>query len=180
MIGILMVDRNWALDSNGVQPIHLKYDLQRFNTITSNRYLVMGRKTYEQLPKSVLDTNNRRGIVMSRTENYFAMNDHAMVIHGASDMLSVQMVLTKHDAVTDFVAIGGGSSILELLSHGFIHAMYITKVDTEFENPTSFMKNLDKDPFSHKLPYPYAKNIADIDRTTGDVYQTEFCCYMLR
>ena len=180
MIGILMVDRNWALDSNGVQPIHLKYDLQRFNTITSNRYLVMGRKTYEQLPKSVLDTNNRRGIVMTRNENYYTMNDNAMVIHGASDMLSVQMVLTKRDVVTDFVAIGGGSSIRELLSHGFIHAMYITKVDTEFENPTSFMKNLDKDPFSHKLPYPYTKNITDVDRTTGDVYQTEFCCYMLR
>lgn len=179
MIGILMVDRNWALDSNGVQPIHLKYDLQRFKEITARRYLVMGRKTYEQLPKSIFD-DGRRGIVMSRTENYLAMNDNVMVIHGASDMLSVQMVLTKRDAVTDFVAIGGGSSIRELLSHGFIHAMYITKVDTEFENPTSFMKNLDKDPFSHKLPYPYAKNIADIDRTTGDVYQTEFCCYMLR
>ena len=179
MIGILMVDRNWALDSNGVQPIHLKYDLQRFKEITARRYLVMGRKTYEQLPKSIFD-DGRRGIVMTRAENYLAMNDNVMVIHGASDMLSVQMVLTKRDAVTDFVAIGGGSSIRELLSHGFIHAMYITKVDTEFENPTSFMKNLDKDPFSHKLPYPYAKNIADVDRTTGDVYQTEFCCYMLR
>ena len=179
MIGILMVDRNWALDSNGVQPIHLKYDLQRFKEITARRYLVMGRKTYEQLPKSIFD-DGRRGIVMTRNENYYTMNDNAMVIHGASDMLSVQMVLTKRDAVTDFVAIGGGSSIRELLSHGFIHAMYITKVDTKFENPTSFMKNLDKDPFSHKLPYPYAKTIADIDRTTGVVYQTEFCCYMLR
>lgn len=179
MIGILMVDQNWALDSNGVQPIHLKYDLQRFKEITARRYLVMGRKTYEQLPKSIFD-DGRRGIVMTRNENYYTMNDNAMVIHGASDMLSVQMVLTKRDAVTDFVAIGGGSSIQELLSHGFIHAMYITKVYTEFENPTSFMKNLDKDPFSHKLPYPYAKNITDIDRTTGDVYQTEFCCYMLR
>lgn len=180
MIGILMVDRNWALDSNGVQPIHLKYDLQRFNEITSNRYLVMGRKTYEQLPKLVLDTNNRRGIVMSRDERYFTMNDHAMVIHGASDMLSVQMTLTRRDTVTDFVAIGGGSSIQELMIHGFIHVMYITKVDTEFENPTSHIKNLDLDPFCHKLPYPYAKNLADVDRTTGETYQTEFCCYMLR
>ena len=179
MIGILMVDRNWALDSNGVQPIHLKYDLQRFKEITARRYLVMGRKTYEQLPKSIFD-DGRRGIVMTRAENYLVMNDNVMAIHGASDMLSVQMVLTKRDAVTDFVAIGGGSSIRELLSHGFIHAMYITKVDTEFENPTSYMKNLDIDPFCHKLPYPYAKNIADVDRNTGKIYQTEFCCYMLR
>lgn len=179
MIGILMVDRNWALDSNGVQPIHLKYDLQRFKEITARRYLVMGRKTYEQLPKSIFD-DGRRGIVMTRAENYLVMNDNVMAIHGASDMLSVQMVLTKRDAVTDFVAIGGGTSIRELLSHGFIHVMYITKVDTEFENPTSYMKNLDVDPFCHKLPYPYAKNIADVDRNTGKIYQTEFCCYMLR
>ena len=64
MIGIVMVDRNWSLDSNGKQPIHLQKDLARFEEITTGNIVIMGRKTLEQLPGG-RPLKNRLNIVLS-------------------------------------------------------------------------------------------------------------------
>lgn len=44
---------------------HLRADLQRFKALTTGHTIIMGRKTFESLPKGALP--NRRNLVISRT-----------------------------------------------------------------------------------------------------------------
>ena len=47
----------------------LPNDLKRFKALTTGHTIIMGRRTYESLPKGALP--NRRNIVLSRTEKSF-------------------------------------------------------------------------------------------------------------
>ena len=47
----------------------LPNDLKRFKALTTGNTIIMGRRTFESLPKGALP--NRRNIVISRTQNEF-------------------------------------------------------------------------------------------------------------
>lgn len=51
---------------------HLSADLRRFKQLTTGHTIIMGRRTYESLPKGALP--NRRNIVLSRRADFTAPN----------------------------------------------------------------------------------------------------------
>ena len=55
---------------------HISDDLKRFKKLTLGHSIIMGRKTFESLPKAL---PNRKNIVLTRNKNYKAKN--AMVAH---------------------------------------------------------------------------------------------------
>ena len=48
---IVAIDRRGAIGSRGDMLFHLRADLRRFKAITMGGTLIMGRKTFESLPK---------------------------------------------------------------------------------------------------------------------------------
>ena len=62
---ICAVAENGAIGHNNRLLFHLRADLQRFKALTSGHTIIMGRNTFESLPKGALP--NRRNIVLSRT-----------------------------------------------------------------------------------------------------------------
>lgn len=60
---ICALDENRAIGFEGHMLFHLRGDLQRFKTLTSGHTVIMGRKTFESLPKGALP--NRRNFVIS-------------------------------------------------------------------------------------------------------------------
>ena len=56
-------DNNGGIGKNNKLPWHISEDLINFKKITSNNTIIMGRKTWESLPKKPLP--NRRNIVLS-------------------------------------------------------------------------------------------------------------------
>jgi dihydrofolate reductase len=64
-----------AIASNGVigvdnhLPFRLPEDLKRFKALTMNHAIIMGRKTWESLPRAL---PGRRNIVITRQANYLA------------------------------------------------------------------------------------------------------------
>ena len=56
-------DKNGGIGKDGKLPWHISEDLINFKKITSNNTIIMGRKTWESLPKKPLP--NRRNIVLS-------------------------------------------------------------------------------------------------------------------
>lgn len=65
MISIIVaIARNRAIGLNGDLIYHLSSDLKRFKALTTGNTVVMGRKTFDSLPKGALP--NRRNIVLSR------------------------------------------------------------------------------------------------------------------
>ena len=65
MISIIVaIAQNGAIGYKGDLIYHLSADLRRFKELTTGHTVIMGRKTYESLPKGALP--NRRNIVLTR------------------------------------------------------------------------------------------------------------------
>ena len=82
MISIIVaIAENGAIGYKGDLVYHLSADLKRFKALTTGHTVLMGRKTFESLPKGALP--NRRNIVLTRTsgtifpgtEVYSSFND---------------------------------------------------------------------------------------------------------
>ena len=67
---IVARDRKGAIGKNGTLPWSLPDDLQLFKNITLDKPIIMGRKTWESLPRKPLP--GRQNIVLTRHWNYAA------------------------------------------------------------------------------------------------------------
>lgn len=68
MINIICaLAENNAIGYNNDLLFHLRADLQRFKALTTGHTVIMGRRTFESLPKGALP--NRRNIVLSSGEH---------------------------------------------------------------------------------------------------------------
>ena len=63
---------------------HLPDDFKRFKALTSNHYIVMGRKTFESFPKPL---PNRTHVIITRQKNFAAEN--CVVVHNLKQAISV-------------------------------------------------------------------------------------------
>ena len=89
---ILARAENGVIGKDGAIPWHISDDLKRFKTLTFGGTVVMGRKTWDSLPRKPLP--GRRNIVVTR--------DPAWKAEGA-ETLSMEQVL----ALPDVFVIGG-------------------------------------------------------------------------
>ena len=104
---------------------HLSKDLIRFKNLTKGHHVIMGRKTFESMPKAL---PNRTNVVISRNKNYTAEN--IIVVDSIENALNV----CKNDP-QPFI-IGGG----EIYKLGLQYAKRIelTRVHHDFEGDTFF------------------------------------------
>lgn len=77
-------------------PWHCKEDLQHFKKITDGKHIVMGRKTFESLPKML---PNRHHIVLTRDTNF--SHEGVEVFH------SIDSLLDTYQNKEDLYIIGG-------------------------------------------------------------------------
>lgn len=127
----------WAEDENGLigregqLPWHLPNEMKHFVEVTTGDVVVMGRKTYESIPKRPL--KNRVNIVLTRDENYEA--DGAIVCHTKEEVI---------EAVKDInraVHIIGGVSLFEMFMDE-VNLLYRTIIYESFEGDT-YMPKID-------------------------------------
>ena len=91
------------IGSNGTIPWRLPEEQQHFKRLTMGGTVVMGRGTWESLPKSVRPLPGRRNIVVTRQSSYDAPG--AEVVSSIEEALKI--------AADDDVWIAGGASIYE-------------------------------------------------------------------
>lgn len=129
---IVAVDSNWGIGFNGDLLEHIPEDLKYFKTITTNNTVMMGRKTWESLPKKPLP--NRTNIVITSNPNMY--NDAEFM-----DLFDAKLYLiyNKND---DIFIIGGGQIYEELLP--LCDRVYVTKINKSHENVDTYFPNLDK------------------------------------
>ena len=82
---VVAMNSDRVIGKNGNLPWHLPEDLRHFKEITMGHPVVMGRKTWESLPKRPLP--GRRNIVVSRDRNYHA--EGAEVFNSVEEALEV-------------------------------------------------------------------------------------------
>ena len=106
---------------------HLSDDLKRFKKLTTGHPVVMGRKTWESLPKRPLP--GRRNIVFTQNPDYAA--NGAEVVHSVNGLFD-----TLKDC-DDEVFVMGGASIYEMLLP-FTKRLYVTRVYRDFDGDVYF------------------------------------------
>ncbi len=125
IIMIAAVAENFALGKDNELVWHLPDDFKRFKQLTTNHYIIMGRKTFESFPKPL---PNRTHVIITRQQDYTA--EGCLVVANLADALA--MVPEDENA---FV-IGGGE--IYALALPFTDVIELTKVHARFEADTFF------------------------------------------
>ncbi len=101
---IVAIAENRAIGFENKLLYWLPNDLKRFKALTTGHTIIMGRKTFESLPKGALP--NRRNIVLSRQDIEFT---------GAERFSSLQSALEQCKDNEEVYIIGGASVYQEAL-----------------------------------------------------------------
>ena len=122
---IAAASENDVIGNNNKLIWHLSKDLIRFKNLTKGHHVIMGRKTFESMPKAL---PNRTNVVITRNKNYTAENITVV------DSLENALKVCKDDP-QPFI-IGGG----EIYRIGLTYAKRIelTRVYHNFEGDTTF------------------------------------------
>ncbi len=124
---IVAIAQNGAIGKDNDLLWHLSGDLKRFKQLTTGHPVVMGRKTWDSLPKRPLP--KRQNIVMTNNPDFAA--DGATVVHSVNDLFNV---LKDCD---DEVFVMGGATIYKALLP-FCQRLYITRVYRDYEADVYF------------------------------------------
>jgi dihydrofolate reductase len=104
---------------------HLSDDLKHFKELTKGHHVIMGRKTFESMPKAL---PNRTNVIITRNRNYTA--DNAIVVQSLDDALKI----SKKDS-QPFI-IGGGE--IYKMAMSIADRIELTRVHADFEGDAFF------------------------------------------
>ncbi len=119
--------RNGVIGRDGTLPWRLKSDLAIFRAVTMGKPVIMGRKTWESLPKKPLV--GRMNIVLSRDGSFEPAG--AVVCEDFSEAVSIAKEQAEEDGASE-VCVIGGASLFELALQK-ARRLYLTEVDAEVE-----------------------------------------------
>lgn len=152
MISIIVaIAKGNAIGAGGDLLCHLPADLKHFKNTTTGGTVIMGRKTYDSLPKGALP--NRRNIVITRNADFAAER-----VETASS-LEAAIAMAGGDAF-----IIGGAQIYRL-ALPVADELILTVVDGDFPDADTFFPEIDYNdweevshesfPADERNPYPY-------------------------
>jgi len=131
MINIIVAtSENNVIGKGNDIPWYIPEDLEHFKKLTTGNTVIMGRKTYESLPKEYRPLPNRINIVITRDKTYQAKG--CLVVNSLED------AITKADNDREIFIIGGGQIYREGLK--FADRIYLTKIHKNISGDTYFPK----------------------------------------
>ena len=123
---VVAVSKNGVIGREGGLPWHISSDLKRFKEITMGKPVVMGRKTWESLPRKPLP--GRRNIVITRQRGFAP--------EGAEVAATPEEALALCGDAPEVAIIGGGE--IYRLFWPLVDRLYLTEVDLEVGGDTHF------------------------------------------
>ena len=151
---VVAVARNLAIGKGGDLLWHLSADLKHFEAVTMGGTVIMGRRTWQSLPKGALP--GRRNIVITR--------DAAFDAPGAevATSLDAAISLAETDDRKVFI-IGGGKLYASTIE--MVDTLYLTVIEHEFPDADTFFPAIDSEKWEvideekheadEKNSYPY-------------------------
>lgn len=130
---IVAVDENNAIGRGGDLLCYLPNDLKHFKTVTSGNTVIMGRRTFQSLPKGALPNRTNIVITSDDAENY----PNCLVVR------SVEEAFDKSPAGKETFIIGGGK--LYGSSLHLADKLYLTRVHHSFNDADTFFPEINFD-----------------------------------
>ena len=119
--------RNGVIGRDGTLPWRLKTDMANFRAVTMGKPVIMGRKTWESLPKKPLV--GRTNIVLSRDGSFEPRN--AVVAETFTEAVAIGREQAQEDGAAE-VCVIGGASLFEL-ALAKARRLYLTDIDAVIE-----------------------------------------------
>ena len=133
---IAAVGKNNEIGKNNDLIWHFKEDMKFFKETTLGSTVIMGRKTFESLPKAL---PKRKNIVITSDRNYTA--------EGAVCVSSVEEALRLADDGNAFI-IGGGRVYSETLP--LCDRIYLTEIDAICDDADTYFPDFDKSQYKRE------------------------------
>ncbi len=157
LASVVVVSSNDVIGCDNDLVFNIKEDLKRFREITSSgsAIMIMGRKTFESLPRVLPD---RKHIILTHNKDYApkGANERVEVITDIDEIIK-----RYADTEEEVFVIGGGVIFEALMPYTKKH--YITYVNKEAKGDT-FFPEFDKSKFD--IVYKSEDHFADVEDCT--------------
>lgn len=117
-------------NANGELLFKLPKDMKHFKSVTSGKVVVMGRKTWDSLPKKPLE----------KRKNYVLTNDKSFSATGVKVIHSIEEIL-KLSKTHEVFVIGGGEVYQQMMEHA--DKLIITHVHVMDMSARTFFPEID-------------------------------------
>ena len=131
---IVAVDESFGIGFNGDLLEHIPEDLKHFKELTSGHTVVMGRKTWDSLPKKPLP--NRHNLVITKDPSIYELTNEAWFY----TLHQIKVLMLKNKNVSYFI-LGGGQIYEKLLP--ICDKVYLTKIMVSHENVDTYFPNIE-------------------------------------
>lgn len=138
---IAAVGENFELGKSNDLIWHFKEDMRFFKQTTTGHTVVMGRKTFESLPKAL---PNRRNIVITSDKSYHA--------EGAEVITDINEVYALAENEEIFI-IGGGTIYAKFINDA--DKIYLTEIEAEEKNADVYFPSFDKSLYKKEVIASY-------------------------
>lgn len=126
---IVAIGKDGSIGRGGDLIWHIREDLKRFKSLTMGHQVIMGRKTWESLPRKPLA--GRRNIIITRQKDFQA--------EGADVVNSIEEAISIAKNGEGFI-IGGAEIYNAFLP--YVNRLYLTRVEKECDDADVFL-NID-------------------------------------
>jgi dihydrofolate reductase len=131
-VGPVARARNGVIGRDGGLPWRLSDDLKRFKAITLGKPLIMGRKTWESLPRRPLP--GRMNVVLTRDGSYEARG--ALICETLAEAISIAREQAAEDGADEVCVIGGAALFKAAMPKA--RRMYLTEVEADIDGDVHF------------------------------------------
>lgn len=129
---VLAIAKNGVIGANGGLPWRLPSDLKRFRAATLGKPILMGRKTWESLPRRPLP--GRPNLVLSRDPNFRA--EGGWVFARLDALIAAGRAMAESSGAGEVCIIGGAHLFEAALP--FADRIVLTEIDLEPAGDTHF------------------------------------------
>lgn len=164
--------RGFGIGNQNQIPWHISEDLKRFQEITKNAMVIMGRETYFSIPETHRPLKDRINVVLTEhPEKYPKYTEGLIFVNDAGLM---EMCVEKSD-ITMFII--GGETLYRKFSHVPICKLFVTYIDKEYKCDKffTFPSNCALSTYSEIMYSEQEKcNYRFLEYTSCDVLHEEF------
>ncbi|PIS10565.1 MAG: dihydrofolate reductase [Bdellovibrio sp. CG10_big_fil_rev_8_21_14_0_10_47_8] len=133
---IAAMARNRVIGINNKLPWKLPEDMKFFREKTKGSVMIMGRKTFESLPKPL---PNRFHIVITRQEGYRFEDPLVEIVHDLNTAIELAHMLTtkyKNKFGEEVFVIGGSEIYRQAID--IVDRLYLTVIDRDYPGDSTF------------------------------------------
>lgn len=141
---IVAVGKNNEIGKNNNLIWHIPNDLKFFKQVTQNSKIVMGRKTFQSLPKRLM---NREYFIITKNVDF--------VIDYATTITNIDAFIEENKDTKEEIFIIGGASIYNMFLP-YVRKMYITQIYKSDEMADTYFPNFNKEEWNKSV---ISKNI---------------------